>query len=83
MRALSGPWPPDKETLNEVLEWQWWQGGHRNAPLFLGAQDPLQAHGKVVYPQAKGLGADLGASESRVAIAKLAIPAPLQNPICL
>lgn len=36
MRALSGPCPPDKETLNKVLEWHWWRGGRGGAPLLRG-----------------------------------------------
>ena len=56
MRALSGPCPPDKETLNEVLEWHWWHGGRGGggARLLLGPQATSQAQGAAVCPPGPG-----------------------------
>lgn len=86
MRALSEPWPPDKETLNEALEWQWWQGGHRAAPLSWAARATSQTQGEAVCPQGSGQRAweaELGPSLPGAATAEQALPAPFHNPICL
>lgn len=56
MRTLSGLCPPDKETLNKVLEWHWWLGGRSPPP---GPPGHLSSPGKGSLspgPRAKGLG---------------------------
>lgn len=61
--ALSGPWPPGKETLNEVLEWRRWQGELRGAALLLSPQAAPQAQREVVCPlgpRQRAWEADLG-----------------------
>lgn len=57
MRALSGPCPPDKETLNEVLEWHWWHGGCGGVLVSSWApRPPLRPGERRSVPWAQGKG---------------------------